>query len=221
MFGMDFYEIAVIGVVALVVLGPERLPKVARTAGHLFGRLQRYVNGVKADISREMEASEFAKLKQEVQDAAKSFEKSVNEQSHAIEAEAKAIQIDAEKSFADKAVSAGAASANTAVANTDLSKLAAPDLAVSPLTSSNPQVPFTQAEIIAAEDALFANVTTASQTSNTRTSALSPLVVQAFSPEEARRTATFGQGTFDFGIEPSPARLRKSVSAAAQAGAAA
>ena len=63
---MSFYEILVIGVVALVVLGPERLPKVARTAGHLFGRLQRYVNGVKADISREMEASEFSKIKQEV-----------------------------------------------------------------------------------------------------------------------------------------------------------
>ena len=99
MFGMSFYEILVIGVVALVVLGPERLPKVARTAGHLFGRLQRYVNGVKADISREMEASEFSKIKQEVLDAAKSFEKSVNDHSSAIEAEAKSIQISAENSL--------------------------------------------------------------------------------------------------------------------------
>ena len=212
---MDFYEIAVIGAVALVVLGPERLPKVARTAGHLFGRLQRYVNGVKADISREMEASEFAKLRQEVQDAAKSFEKSVNEQSRAIEAEAKAIQIDAEKSLADKTVSAATTSANTAAANTDLSNLAAPDLAFPPLA---PQVLLTQAEIIAAEDAVFANSSAAILTSSPSNGAASPVGAQAFSPEEASRTATFGQGAFDFGIEPSPARPRKVARVAAHAG---
>ena len=48
MFDIGFSELVVIGIVALVVLGPERLPKVARTAGHLFGRFQRYVAGVKA-----------------------------------------------------------------------------------------------------------------------------------------------------------------------------
>lgn len=211
---MDFYEIAVIGAVALVVLGPERLPKVARTAGHLFGRLQRYVNGVKADISREMEASEFAKLRQEVQDAAKSFEKSVNEQSRAIEAEAKVIQIDAEKSLADKTVSAVTTSANTAAANTDLSNLAAPDLAVPPLA---PQVLLTQAEIIAAEDAVFANSSAAMLTSSPSNGAASPVGVQAFSPEEASRTATFGQGAFDFGIEPSPHRQHEAARVAAHA----
>lgn len=61
MFDIGFTEIMVIGVVALVVIGPERLPKVARTAGILMGRMQRYVAGVKADISREME--EFESLK--------------------------------------------------------------------------------------------------------------------------------------------------------------
>ena len=96
MLDISFSEIAVIGAVALVVLGPERLPKVARTAGHLFGRLQRYVNGVKADIAREMEASELSSIKQEVQNAARAFEKSVHEHSSdvktSLEAEAKSIQ---------------------------------------------------------------------------------------------------------------------------------
>lgn len=88
MLDMSFSEIAVIGVVALVVLGPERLPKVARTAGHLFGRLQRYVATVKADINREMDTSELAKIKQEVQDAAKSFEQSVQQTASSVEKEA-------------------------------------------------------------------------------------------------------------------------------------
>ena len=52
---------------ALIVIGPERLPKTARTLGHLFGRLQRYVNDVKADINREMELDELRKLQREVQ----------------------------------------------------------------------------------------------------------------------------------------------------------
>ena len=67
MFGIDFSELMVILVVALIVIGPERLPKVARTFGHLWGRAQRFVNGVKADISREMAAEEFRQLQQEIQ----------------------------------------------------------------------------------------------------------------------------------------------------------
>jgi sec-independent protein translocase protein TatB len=77
MFDIGFSEIVVIGVVALVVIGPERLPKTARTLGHLFGRLQRYVNDVKADISREMELDELRKLRSEMQGAARDFEQSV------------------------------------------------------------------------------------------------------------------------------------------------
>jgi len=50
MFGIDFSELVVIMVVALIVIGPERLPKVARTFGHLWGRVQRFINSVKADI---------------------------------------------------------------------------------------------------------------------------------------------------------------------------
>ncbi len=68
----------VIAVVALIVIGPERLPRVARTMGHLFGRLQRYVNDVKADISREMELEELRKFRSTVEDAARGFESTVN-----------------------------------------------------------------------------------------------------------------------------------------------
>jgi sec-independent protein translocase protein TatB len=79
MFDIAFSEIVVIAVVALVVIGPEKLPKVARTLGHMFGRLQRYVNEVKADINREMELDELRKLKNEVQTAAQSLEHSVTQ----------------------------------------------------------------------------------------------------------------------------------------------
>jgi sec-independent protein translocase protein TatB len=77
MFDIGFSEIVVVAVVALIVIGPERLPKTARMLGHLFGRLQRYVNEVKADINREMELDELRRLKQEVKSAATDFERSV------------------------------------------------------------------------------------------------------------------------------------------------
>ena len=77
MFDIGFSEIVVIAVVALIVLGPERLPKAARTLGHLFGRLQRYVNDVKADISREMELEELRKLQQQMKSAASDLEQSM------------------------------------------------------------------------------------------------------------------------------------------------
>jgi len=77
MFDIGFSEIVVIAVVALVVLGPEKLPKTARTLGHLFGRLQRYVNDVKSDIKRELELDELRKLQQNVQSAAKEIEDSM------------------------------------------------------------------------------------------------------------------------------------------------
>jgi sec-independent protein translocase protein TatB len=79
MFDIGFSELLVIAVIALLVIGPERLPKVARTAGHLFGRLQRYVNDVKADIQREIELDELKKLRSQFEDAARSVEQSVNE----------------------------------------------------------------------------------------------------------------------------------------------
>jgi len=77
MFDVGFSEIMVIAVVALIVIGPERLPKAARTLGHLFGRLQRYVNDVKSDINREIELDELRKLQQQVKTAATDFESSM------------------------------------------------------------------------------------------------------------------------------------------------
>jgi sec-independent protein translocase protein TatB len=67
----------IIGVVALIVIGPEKLPRVARTVGHLAGRLQRYVSDVKADINREVELDELRKMRDSMQQAASSFESTV------------------------------------------------------------------------------------------------------------------------------------------------
>jgi sec-independent protein translocase protein TatB len=77
MFDIGFSEIVVIAVVALIVIGPERLPKTAKTLGLLFGRLQRYVADVKADINRELELEELRKLQHDVQSAAKDIETTV------------------------------------------------------------------------------------------------------------------------------------------------
>lgn len=77
MFDFSIGEIAVIGVVALVVLGPERMPKVARTFGEWIGKAQRYVNEVKSDINREMELAELKKLQEEARSAAQSIQSSV------------------------------------------------------------------------------------------------------------------------------------------------
>lgn len=77
MFDIGFSELVVIGLVALIVIGPEKLPRVARTVGHLIGRLQRYVADVKSDINREVELDELRKMRDTVQQAAASIETSV------------------------------------------------------------------------------------------------------------------------------------------------
>src|SRR4029077_13705631 len=77
MFDIGFSEMMVIALVALIVIGPERLPRVARTLGILAGRLQRYVADVKADIGREVELEEFRKMKDSVQQTATSMETAV------------------------------------------------------------------------------------------------------------------------------------------------
>lgn len=87
MFDIGFSELIVVGIVALVVIGPERLPKVARTAGLLLGRLQRYVSDVKADISREMQLEELKKLQSDMQESARSLERSIAGEISAIEQE--------------------------------------------------------------------------------------------------------------------------------------
>src|SRR3954462_8230323 len=78
MFDIGFSELLVIGVVALIVIGPARLPRGARTVGHLAGRLQRYVADVKADINREIELDELRKMRDSMQKAASEMQSSVD-----------------------------------------------------------------------------------------------------------------------------------------------
>ncbi len=68
MFDVSFSELVVIAVVALIVIGPEKLPKVARTLGALAGRMQRYVAQVKEEVNRDVRFQELQQLQQEIQD---------------------------------------------------------------------------------------------------------------------------------------------------------
>src|SRR5262245_57507859 len=77
-FGFD--KIALIGAVALIVIGPEKLPRVARTVGHLIGKAQRYVADVKAEVNRSIELEELKKMKTEFEDAARNVEQSVSQE---------------------------------------------------------------------------------------------------------------------------------------------
>jgi len=97
MFDVSFTELLVIGVVALVVIGPEKLPRVARTVGHLMGRAQRYVNDVKREIRQELDAADQASggltaLKQDVQDAARSLEHSLSDATQTLRQPLQAVQ---------------------------------------------------------------------------------------------------------------------------------
>jgi len=114
MFDIGFSELMVIGVVALVVIGPERLPKVARTLGVLFGRLQRYVTQVKSDISREMELAELGKVKTEFESAARSFQSEVESKAAETERELRDAQTSIEQSLATAEAAPGPAAAAAA-----------------------------------------------------------------------------------------------------------
>jgi sec-independent protein translocase protein TatB len=78
MIDLGVSKLALIAVVALVVIGPERLPKVARMAGNLFGRAQRYMADVKSEVNRQMEIDEFKKFREESASALKEVENSIN-----------------------------------------------------------------------------------------------------------------------------------------------
>ena len=108
MFDIGFSEIVVIAVVALIVIGPERLPKTARTLGHLFGRLQRYVADVKADINREMQLEDLRKLQQDVRSAATEFEASMSSAARNLEGGVRSVESElnatAQAAMADKSL---------------------------------------------------------------------------------------------------------------------
>ena len=116
MFDIGFSEIVVIAVVALVVLGPEKLPKTARTLGHLFGRLQRYVNDVKSDIKREIDLDELRKLQQTVQTAAKDLETSMVSATQGVESSVRDVG-------SELNAAAGSATSETPVATTAPSQM--------------------------------------------------------------------------------------------------
>ena len=82
MFDIGFSELVVIAIVALIVIGPERLPRVARTVGHLLGKAQRYVADVKAEVNRSIELEELKKMKGQFEDAARNVEQTVSSEIH-------------------------------------------------------------------------------------------------------------------------------------------
>ena len=101
MFNFGISELMVIAVVGLIVIGPERLPRVARTLGHLVGRMQRYVNDIKADINREVELEELRKLQSSMKEAAEEIEHSVAKQVNYVEDEVKQAEAETRKSVED------------------------------------------------------------------------------------------------------------------------
>ena len=78
MIDLGISKLALIGAVALIVIGPEKLPRVARTVGMLLGKAQRYVNDVKSEVNRSMDLDELRKMKDTVQDAARDVEQSIH-----------------------------------------------------------------------------------------------------------------------------------------------
>src|SRR5262245_6316020 len=137
MFDIGFSELLVIAVVALLVIGPERLPKVARTAGMLFGRLQRYVNDVKADISREMELEELRRLHSEFESAARSVQQSVNE----VDRDVRAAGDDLTPSLSDAVSPALSPPADASAPAAEPSPALAPAAASSPAPAPSPPSP--------------------------------------------------------------------------------
>lgn len=87
MFDVAFSELLIIAIVALIVIGPERLPKVARTAGHLIGRARRYMNDVKSEIENELMLQELKEIRSKFQESALAVEAEVRQEMEAAHAE--------------------------------------------------------------------------------------------------------------------------------------
>jgi len=118
MFNFGITEIMVIAVIGLVVIGPERLPKVARTLGHMLSRMQRYVSDVKSDISKEMQLEELKAMQKSMKETATEIQESVSEQVNFIETEVE----DADKSV-KKTVETGLESSTKASNQINTSKV--------------------------------------------------------------------------------------------------
>lgn len=115
MFDIGFSELLIIAVVTLIVVGPERLPKVARTLGHLFGRVQRYVSEVKADINREFKLEELRKIEADMRASARNLEHTmtdeINRASQEFKEVAETSQVKAEHGQPDASAAQPAAEA--------------------------------------------------------------------------------------------------------------
>ena len=92
MFDVAFSELVVIAIIALIVIGPEKLPKVARTLGLLLGRMQRYINTVKTDISRELQFEELQQLQREMRQGTRSLQGELDQVRNQAEDEARNIE---------------------------------------------------------------------------------------------------------------------------------
>ena len=103
MFDMGFTEMMLIGIVALVVIGPERLPGVARTAGKYFGRLKRFMTSVKADVEQELRADELRQILADQQKELDSIKDSMNVAGKAFEEDIKSVTDTAEPPPAENA----------------------------------------------------------------------------------------------------------------------
>jgi sec-independent protein translocase protein TatB len=124
MIDLGLTKLALIGAVALVVIGPEKLPKVARMAGTLYGRAQRYLNEVKSEVSREIEMEELRSLHKEVQETANSFKAGVETMKSDVEQSVSTQLDDVESAWrgeeaADKAHAAAIAAGSTPTASPD------------------------------------------------------------------------------------------------------
>lgn len=102
MFDVSFGEILIIAVVALIVIGPEKLPKVARTLGLLAGRMQRYVATVKGDIERELKADELRKIHSDVTHEVAALESEMTNEVRQANSSANSILNDIESSASDQ-----------------------------------------------------------------------------------------------------------------------
>ena len=105
MFDIGFSELVVIALVALIVIGPERLPRVARTAGALLGRFQRYVNDVKSEVRREMEIEDLKKFQAQLTEQVRDVEQTIHKELRSAEDVARSAVADVNEAPVDEAAS--------------------------------------------------------------------------------------------------------------------
>jgi len=141
MFDVGFSELIVIALVALIVIGPERLPRVARTLGALLGRAQRYVNDVKADIQREVDLDELKSIRSTFQDAAKSVEQSVSQVGEELQAVGESLNQSISGTPENKAEPTAAQPPTTAAADETQTATAQMDLGLESKPAAEPAAP--------------------------------------------------------------------------------